>query len=128
MGGRAGTGGALECDVEITRGELFVRARGSCSSIFGGKSSVIVTSEDVEARSEAFALATAFACSRLALEDVRDLMAWNADEDRLGGNSSLGIGGSDLLIKVTARCSKGIFPDGKCGPGPREDGGSRPAA
>lgn len=89
---------------------------------------MIVMSDEVEERSEAFARATAFACSRFALDEVRDLMALNADEDRLGGSSSFVRGGSDRLIKVTARCNKGIFPEGKCGPGPRDDGGSRPAA
>jgi hypothetical protein len=55
-------------------------------------------------------------------------MALNADEDRRGGSSSLGIGVSERLMRVTARCSNGTFPEGICGPGPRDDGGNRPEA
>jgi hypothetical protein len=78
----------------------------------------MVTSEDVEALSSS--------CLCLVLDEVRDRMAWNAEEAFRGGNSSFGVGGSARFIRDTARCSKGVLPEGRCGPGPREDGGNFP--
>lgn len=93
-GGSWGTGGGASLEGRVLDGELLVRRR------VLPPWSVAVMSEDVEGRASVAACSAAFF---LVLDVVRERRTLKAEDDLLGGDSSLGAGGSALLINVTAR-------------------------